>query len=227
MALFAAQHRQRLLEAVGAVGVGATHGDAERLDAERRLDHHARQAHSAERRVEQLGVAVGREREQLAGRRAQRQRGDVPGEASVAVVVLAVDVARDRAAERDVARTGDDRERQPVGRQRGEQLRDRRAGLRRDGAGARRRSRRSGRAPSGRAPCRRRSGLRRRSCVRPRARSRRRGRGALRAWRTSFAPCGVTTRQRLRAVRPQPLSERAAAARRRLCAQLKDRHRRC
>ena len=56
----------------------------------------------------------------------------MPGEASVAVMVLAVDVARDRAAERDVARAGDHRERQAVARQAREQLRDRRAGLRRE-----------------------------------------------------------------------------------------------
>jgi hypothetical protein len=54
----------------------------------------------------------------------------VPGQAAVTVVVLAMNVARDRAGERHVAGTRHDRQGEPVGSERSHQLGDRHAGLR-------------------------------------------------------------------------------------------------
>ena len=58
MALGAAQQLERLLQAVGPVDVGSHPRRGQRLSAQRRLDDHARQAHAAEGRVEELGVAA-------------------------------------------------------------------------------------------------------------------------------------------------------------------------
>ena len=69
----------------------------------RRHDH-AGQAHAADGGPEQLGLgAVRRQRADLAVGRRQVHRPDVVAEAALGVVVLAVDVGADRAADRDLA----------------------------------------------------------------------------------------------------------------------------
>ena len=77
---------------------------------ERRLDDHPGQSHAADRRPEQRGVvgaaAIGRERPHRAVRRHQRHRPQVRAERAVDVMVLAVDVSRDRAADGHVPRPG-------------------------------------------------------------------------------------------------------------------------
>ena len=135
--------------------------------------HHAGEAHPAERRVEQLGVGLGRDLAAAAAGVHSASAVNVPREAAVAVVVLAVDVAGDGAADRQVAGPGHHRQRQPV-RRRGAPSAARTS---RPPAAytqpVRRRSRRPCPGRSCRAPCRRRSGRHPRSCARPRARSRR------------------------------------------------------
>ena len=67
-------------------------------------DDHAGQAHAADGGPEQLGLgAVRRQRADLAVRRRQVDRQDVVAEAALGVVVLAVHVGADRAADRDLA----------------------------------------------------------------------------------------------------------------------------
>ena len=90
--------------------------DAARLDREqpeRDLEHEAGEAHAADGGPEQLRIAIGSDVDD--GRVGQHHPdvGDVVAERSVEVVVLAVDVARDGAADRHVAGTRRDGDEEP------------------------------------------------------------------------------------------------------------------
>ena len=73
--------------------------DAHELDLHPR--DQAREAHPADRRTEEFGVLLGRTLPPAAVRAPEFEAADVAAERSRAVVVLAVDVVRDRTAERD------------------------------------------------------------------------------------------------------------------------------
>ncbi|GGT30858.1 hypothetical protein GCM10010254_59300 [Streptomyces chromofuscus] len=94
----------QVVEVVGALGVDQHPGRLDRLEPQRRRQDDAGEAHAARRRVEQrrvladgLDAAVGGE---------EFQGRYVAAEGARDVVVLSVDVRTDRAADRDVPRTG-------------------------------------------------------------------------------------------------------------------------
>ena len=132
MALLAGHQLERLLQAVCPIDVRRDPWRGKRLGLDGRLQDHACEPHAAERCVEQLGVGLGRDLDAAARRGAQRKRDHMAGHPPVAVVVLAVDVARDGASERHVSRAGDHGQREAVGGQAHHELGDRRTGLRGD-----------------------------------------------------------------------------------------------
>ena len=80
-----------------------------RSSCELHLEHVTREPHAAQRRAEQLGLGCVADLEHAAVGDAHAQRADVLAEAACHVVVLAVHVRGDHAAERHVLRAGRDR----------------------------------------------------------------------------------------------------------------------
>ena len=76
-------------------------GRGQPLHAEADLEDVAGEAHAAQRGEEQLGVLLARALDDVAARHAQLERHDVLADRAGHVVVLAVDVARDHAAQGD------------------------------------------------------------------------------------------------------------------------------
>ncbi len=123
----AREDRQRRVEVADAVGVDDEQRALHAAQHQARPDDHAGQAHPAERRLER-GVA-GLDLEQLAAAGDEPECLHVAAERAGAAVVLAVDVAGDRPAERHVLGAGNDRHDEAVGGEQGEQLADRHPGL--------------------------------------------------------------------------------------------------
>ena len=81
----------------------------DRDQAERGVEDDPGQSHAADRRPEQLGIVVGPDLDDGRVGEHHPQSDDVVAERPVAMVVLAVDVAGDRPADRDEPRSGRDR----------------------------------------------------------------------------------------------------------------------
>jgi hypothetical protein len=119
----------------GALGVDQQAAAGDRHEGEGDVEDHAGQPHAAGGGPEQLGVLVGADLDGAA-RRAQAQRPDVGGEGAVAVVVLAVDVRGDGAADGDVAGAGGDGHEPALGHGEAEEVVEAQAGLGGDDPGA-------------------------------------------------------------------------------------------
>ena len=103
-----------LVEVRGALGVGDEVGGLGLRHPDRRPQDDPGQADAADGRPEQLRLrALGLDPADLAGAGEQVHRDHVVAEAAGGVVVLAVDVVGDRAADGDLARAGQDRDPQP------------------------------------------------------------------------------------------------------------------
>ncbi len=95
---------QQVVEVPRALGVDRHQRGFHRLEPDRRRQDHTGQAHAAGGRVEQGGAAADHADVAVGGEELQRQH--VPGEGARDVVVLAVDVGPDRAADGDMAGAG-------------------------------------------------------------------------------------------------------------------------
>ena len=111
MTLLDRHYFERLSQPAGAVRIFGHPRCAKRLNLQRRLGDDAGQAEATERRVEKIRVCFRGEVEELAARREECDRAHVARESSILVVVLAVDVAGDRAAQRHLRCSGHDRQR--------------------------------------------------------------------------------------------------------------------
>ena len=100
------QQREERVEIRHPVGVDPEQAGLDSVQANRRLDDGAGEAHAAARRPELVGVVVGGERAAGAVGQAQHQRPDVGAEAPGGVMILAVDVGGDGPANGDVAGAG-------------------------------------------------------------------------------------------------------------------------
>ena len=113
------EQREQLVEVAGAVGVDDEVRRLRAVQPDRRRDDHAGQPHAADGGPEQLGLgAVRGQRADRAVGGDQVHRQHVVAEAAVAVVVLAVDVGGDRAADRHLPGARQHRH-PPAERQRG------------------------------------------------------------------------------------------------------------
>ena len=122
----ARERRERRVQGVDPVRIDRDQRAAHGTQPDPRRDDHAGQAHPADRRLE---YAIGRPGEQLneLGRGGQqRDRLDVAAERPRHAVVLAMDVACDRAADGDVLRPRHDRNHPPRGHEHVQQVADRR-----------------------------------------------------------------------------------------------------
>ncbi len=126
-----------VLEPVELVDVRQRAGTAQHDRAERRRGDHAREPHAAEGRREQLGIVILRDLVLACSGGAERERGDVPGDAARVGMVLAVHVRGDRAADGEVCRTRHDGKCESVRGERFEQLGEGRAGTDADLTGSR------------------------------------------------------------------------------------------
>lgn len=108
------QPGHQVVEVRGAFGVHAHQGRLHRLQLQGRGEDHPGQSHAAGRGVEQVGAGAHGLHGAVGGEQLHRQH--VAGEGAGAVVVLAVDVRADRAADRDVAGAGGHRH-EPAERQ--------------------------------------------------------------------------------------------------------------
>ena len=109
-ALLLVEAREELVEVLRAPLHDADEGRFDGEEAEARGEDEPREPHAADRGVEGLGVLVGRAAQDLARGGQERQLLDVPADRPVDVVVLAVDVGGEGAADRHETRPGDDRE---------------------------------------------------------------------------------------------------------------------
>ena len=120
--------REQVVEVAGALEVDQHLAAGDGQQPQRRVEHDAGQPHPAGGRLERVRLVRARDRQQLARRRQQREREHVGAEAAVAVVVLAVDVAGDRAPDRHVAGPRRDRGEEAERQRRLREPRDRQAG---------------------------------------------------------------------------------------------------
>jgi hypothetical protein len=128
-----AQGGQGAVEIADAVGVDRHERAAHRGQLDLCPQNDSGQAHAAERGLEQGIPRL--QRVLFARGREQPDRQDVASERPRRAVVLAVDVAGDRAADRHVLGPGDDRDHPPGRHQPGQQLADRHAGRRGENPG--------------------------------------------------------------------------------------------
>ncbi len=105
----------RRVEIAGDAGVLPQPAGLDRQQPQRRIEDHAGQAHAAQRRREQRGVLRARAADDLATRQREAERLDDGAEAAVAMMVLAVDVGRNRTADRHEFGAGHDLEEKPRG----------------------------------------------------------------------------------------------------------------
>ena len=128
-ALLLLEAREDLFEVLPAPLDDAHPRRLERQERQARGEDDAGQPHAADRGVEGLGVLRGGAAERLARGEEERQLVDVAADRPVDVVVLAVDVGRERAADGDEAGARDDREEEAARKQEREEPRERRAPL--------------------------------------------------------------------------------------------------
>ena len=100
------QQREERVEIGHPIGVDPEQARLDRVQADRRLDDRAGQAHAPARGPERLGIVVGGQRSAAAVGLRQHQRLDVGAEAPGGVMVLAVDIGRDRPPDGDVTGAG-------------------------------------------------------------------------------------------------------------------------
>ena len=135
------EQRQGGVEIIRPVGIDGQHRAGDRAQAHPRPEDHPGQSHPADGGLEQRVVGSGPEREHLAVGFQQPQLGHVRAEGPCCAVVLAVDVAGDRPADRDVLSAGQHRN-DPAGRnQLAQQPAERHPGLGGHGPALRRRGR--------------------------------------------------------------------------------------
>ncbi|MHC2511535.1 hypothetical protein ACVII1_006773 [Bradyrhizobium elkanii] len=125
----------RRVEIAGDAGVLPQPGGLDRQQPQRRVEDHARQAHAAQRRREQRGVFRTRAGDDLAARQREAERIDDGAETAIAMMVLAVNVGRDRAADRHEFRAGHDLEEEAARLENGKDVRDSHAGFDRQSRG--------------------------------------------------------------------------------------------